>query len=314
MSLCTEKTSTIFTDKYDLPQWPDQETLTLKHKNILDCLFSTQKTLISEYSFSGFFLFTDVYAYQVSKLHSAVIITGTDGHRPFVVLPCSCPSKEILLQLQQQDHYIKALSYRGKEEIQKLLGNTDNYTIISDEGDFDYMYKRSNLQTLSGRKFHKKRNLINHFMHEYTQHTTVKITAERLNDVWYLLQKWNVTHHTDADSDYLACKKAIIHYKELDFLGQITYVKGVPVGFVIGELRNNNICAVIHFEKGDVDYVGIYQYINQKFVSSLPEECKVINREQDLGKEGLRQAKRTYRPNALLKKYRVYFHGSSRRD
>jgi hypothetical protein len=61
----------------------------------------------------------------------------------------------------------------------------------------------------------------------------------------------------------------------------------------------------VHFEKGIEDYKGIYQFINQAFAQALPSYFKSINREQDLGDEGLRQAKMTYRPSSFVNKYRV---------
>jgi hypothetical protein len=61
----------------------------------------------------------------------------------------------------------------------------------------------------------------------------------------------------------------------------------------------------IHFEKANDRYKGVYQYINQEFAKTLPNYFKLVNREQDLGDEGLRQAKMTYRPSSFVKKYRV---------
>jgi len=64
---------------------------------------------------------------------------------------------------------------------------------------------------------------------------------------------------------------------------------------------------VIHFEKAALkkEYTGIYQYVNQAFTAVLPEQYELINREQDLGDPGLRQAKESYRPVDFVKKYRA---------
>jgi hypothetical protein len=64
---------------------------------------------------------------------------------------------------------------------------------------------------------------------------------------------------------------------------------------------------VIHFEKGDPDFKGVYQAINQLFLARAGEGYSFVNREQDLGDPGLRKAKQSYHPVAYLKKYRVAF-------
>ena len=90
-----------------------------------------------------------------------------------------------------------------------------------------------------------------------------------------------------------------------DFIGLILYVQGIPVAWCMAELTVRNTIAVVHFEKARTDFRGSYQYINYAFANSLPEHVLYINREQDLGDEGLRRAKMSYKPERFIKKYRL---------
>jgi hypothetical protein len=63
--------------------------------------------------------------------------------------------------------------------------------------------------------------------------------------------------------------------------------------------------SAVHFEKARIDFRGAFQYINYAYAQSLPESVEFVNREQDLGDEGMRQAKMTYRPVGFVKKYRA---------
>ncbi|GHU99931.1 hypothetical protein FACS189483_09680 [Spirochaetia bacterium] len=80
-------------------------------------------------------------------------------------------------------------------------------------------------------------------------------------------------------------------------------MEGRPAAYCLGESLARGRMFAVHFEKGIDEYKGIYQYINQAFAASLPGYYTHINREQDLGDEGLRQAKETYRPVGFVRKY-----------
>ena len=91
----------------------------------------------------------------------------------------------------------------------------------------------------------------------------------------------------------------------MQLCGGIYYVDGNPVAYSLGEELGRGKSFVIHFEKAVGEYRGLWQFVNQAFASILPEFYETINREQDLGDEGLRQAKLSYRPIGFVKKYRV---------
>jgi len=92
----------------------------------------------------------------------------------------------------------------------------------------------------------------------------------------------------------------------LNLKGYLYYVEGEPAAYTLGEALAWGRSFAVHFEKALDKYKGIYQFVNQAFAAALPKYILYINREQDLGDPGLRQAKMTYRPCGFVKKYRVY--------
>ena len=82
-------------------------------------------------------------------------------------------------------------------------------------------------------------------------------------------------------------------------------MEGQPAAYSLGEELMRGSSFAIHFEKAAGDYKGLWQFVNQAFASILPEKYDTVNREQDLGDEGLRHAKLSYKPVDFVKKYRA---------
>lgn len=97
--------------------------------------------------------------------------------------------------------------------------------------------------------------------------------------------------------------------EQVDYLqlcGGIYYVEDRPVAYTLGEELSGMATYLIHFEKAVAGYKGLYQFINQSFAQVLPEDYETINREQDMGNQGLRQAKLSYKPTGFIEKFKVY--------
>lgn len=293
-------------------------------------------TLTSELSFCGLFLFAKKYQYEITNLGQSLCIIGTEnselqinssidqvGHiapaahaeknkienadlqpeqNRFLIIPGELPEISALRPLFSENYCIKVLPLHLRNAMQKSLLELEA-TLVEKRGDFDYLYRRSDLAELKGTKFHKKRNHVNYFIDHYT-YQTLTITKDTLCDVFHVLNIWRQQHQSDIDLE--SVKTAILHFEQLPLFGQITYVNNVPAAFVMAEYIYNQKAVVVHQEKADIQYKGIYQYINKNFAQSLPLTCRLINREQDLGDPGLRKAKESYKPVQLLKKFRVF--------
>lgn len=213
------------------------------------------------------------------------------------MLPFGLPEKRVMDELFLKFTSMKCVSV---EQVSELAGM--GYSVTEDRDNFDYLYLREELVKLSGVRFHKKKNLVNAFISSYSCEGR-PLLKEYINDAVAILEMWR--EKADNPGDYVAAKEALENMEELQLCGGIYYVDGKPAAYTLGEELGTGDSFVIHFEKAAGDYKGLYQFVNQSFAAILPEKYRFINREQDLGDEGLRQAKMTYRPFGFVKKYRA---------
>ncbi len=182
--------------------------------------------------------------------------------------------------------------------IQTLKSLDYSFTYESIRNDYDYVYDFEKMKTLSGNKYHKKKNHVNQFKKKYDYHYEV-LSESHFDDVRKICNEW----FEDSDDEKYAIEDVLNHYNILDVTGGVLYVKDKPVGFIIGE-RLNEETLVIHFEKAVQGYHGIYQMVFYQYLQNL-EGYIYINREQDLGITGLRKSKLSYHPIKFIEKYNV---------
>lgn len=258
---------------------------------------------ISEFTFANIYLFRDRHSYRISQLPDGrFIITGCDGTDPFFMLPFGLPGSSILSDLFDRYRQIKALSEAQAGKLAAM-----GYCISQDRDNFDYLYSRADLVNLTGRKFHKKKNLLNLFI-KNNEYQAKPLLEEYRDDALEILDGWKRQH--DGMGDYAAAKEALEKMWTLQLCGGIFYINDHPAAYCLGEELALGTSFVIHFEKAVVteELRGLYQFINQAFASILPEKYETVNREQDLGDPGLRQAKESYHPIGFVRKYRAVSH------
>lgn len=171
---------------------------------------------------------------------------------------------------------------------------------------FDYIYLREDLANLKGKKYQQKRNHINNFKNLYN-YEYIPITPEIVPQCLELERKWFKANNNDQEEEELceerkALTYALLHARELGLIGGAIRIEGKIAAFSFGAPINHNTFGV-HVEKADVAYEGAYTLINQAFAAHLPEQYVYVNREEDRGIPGLRQAKLSYHPAILLEKY-----------
>ncbi|WP_099465209.1 MULTISPECIES: DUF2156 domain-containing protein [Parabacteroides] len=191
----------------------------------------------------------------------------------------------------------------AKTELERVLPKDFYY--IPERDYYDYIYLRENLASLKGKKYQSKRNHINNFKKQYS-YEYMPITPDIVPQCLELECKWYKANLTEKDDEELNDERrsltyALHHYNELGLIGGAICVAGEIVAFSFGAPVNHNTFAV-HVEKADVNYDGAYTLVNQEFASHLPEQYIYVNREEDLGIPGLRQAKLSYNPTILLEK------------
>lgn len=176
-----------------------------------------------------------------------------------------------------------------------------------DERNFDYIYDARELATLSGRKWHDKRNHYNQFVKSYNY--SLKDIAEPgvLDDCIEFARAWQANRGECSEqlvAELAGTADVLKNAEYLGLAGMALYVGDEIAGFTIGEQVNPRM-AIIHIEKADPRFKGVYAFINKTFVERYFSSVTYINREEDLGIEGLRRAKASYNPIKLEKKYVV---------
>ena len=191
-----------------------------------------------------------------------------------------------------------------REDLEAIMPGQFGFTVDRDYA--DYIYLRSDLATLKGKKFQSKRNHINKFRNTYPDYKYSPITKDRIQECLELEAKWCKANDCDQQEGTGNERRALIyalnHFEELGLTGGILHVNGQIVAFTFGMPINKETFGV-HVEKADTSIDGAYAMINYEFANHIPEQYIYINREEDLGIEGLRKAKLSYHPETILEKY-----------
>ncbi|MDD6269496.1 MAG: phosphatidylglycerol lysyltransferase domain-containing protein [Oscillospiraceae bacterium] len=171
---------------------------------------------------------------------------------------------------------------------------------------FDYIYETRDLTELPGKKYHKKRGHLAQFRKNYENYSFSGITPEDYDECIAMSARFYNEKHGYTDRSSVAEQFAIHTYfsnfEELQLKGGVLRVNGELAGFSIGERLTDDMF-VTHIEKADIKYKGVYTALMQAFTAEFAAGYRYINREEDLGIEGLRKAKRACQPAFMLKKY-----------
>jgi len=206
---------------------------------------------------------------------------------------------------QNKEFYLVGMDAATAEEFKKY---PTEFIVEGDRDDFDYVYRSEDLIHLAGRKFHSKKNHLNSFRKNYPEAQYLPITEEIITQCKLTINGWYKKHSQETPDDPFigAERDAIIevlnNFSELDLKGGAILIGKRVVAFTFGEQLNDDT-AVIHVEKADPEVRGAYPAINQAFVEDAWSSMEFINREEDMGIEGLRKAKESYRPVKMIEKY-----------
>ena len=209
----------------------------------------------------------------------------------------------------------RSIFTRVPEKLTNLWRKTFSQEIHIEEerGNWDYIYRVSDLVELKGNRYHKKKNLLNQFDRKY-DFSYQPFGAEMVEQAMAMQTDW-CTWRDCESSDILSSENRAIfrilkEWKQLAGLfGGALVVDGSMVAYTVAEALTSDML-LIHFEKADTQYKGIYQAINQKFLANSAADYTFVNREQDLDDEGLRKSKLSYHPEDYLEKFRITLAGT----
>ena len=181
------------------------------------------------------------------------------------------------------------------------------FTCEYNRDEADYVYETEKLATLSGKKLHSKRNHINKFKQVYEGRWEYeKLTEDQVEDCFQMAMRWRNENECEEDDEknqeMCVTMNSLRLLKELHLIGGVLKIDGEIVAFTIGEAVNDDTF-VVHIEKAFAEVDGAYTMINQQFVEhELLGKYQYVNREDDVGMEGLRKAKMSYHPVFMIEK------------
>ena len=199
---------------------------------------------------------------------------------------------------------LTGLNARDVEDLQSWY--PDQFRFHCGRDGHEYVYAIEDLAELKGKKYQPKRNHINRFLAQYPDARVLPLSEETLPDARALADRWyqRRSPEEDAGMELVALNRAFAHWNELGMEGLVLYVDSQPVAMTMGS-RLDGETFDVHFEKADTDHPGAYAVINRAFARHIREmhpDVRFLNREEDMGIEGLRKAKLSYYPHHMLEK------------
>ncbi len=273
----------------------------LSHANSLNC----------EYTFGNVFCWVDSYSIQIAHYKDFFICRW--DITPEVAYSVPLGEGDFTDAVNQIIEDAKNLGAKPR-----IYGITEGYMLMLQEaflGKFtyefdmginDYIYSVPKMISLSGKKYHGKRNHISNFKKNNPDWCFEKIDENNISDCLKMHEEWLKENGSENDEDFIeefnAVKIAFNHFDELGFVGGLIRTNSKVVAYCLGEPQMNGKCFVTHFEKAFSTVQGAYPIINQEFSKNCLSEYEYVNREEDLGLEGLRRAKQSYYPEIILEK------------
>lgn len=268
----------------------------------------------SSYAISNIFLWNgciyDVYIAWWQEIPIILEVNRSDFKKR-VLFPytdtkdISCSDAMWILNQTKADSFY----YVPEEYIKEKHNELEKYFEIKEQSEFnDYLYFSKDLAELVGAKYSAKRNLIKQFERNYVDLVSIKSFSK--DSLLEIINLWNKTQPQIDNSsaiDFLECEKQAIknierYYDYIDLFGVCVYINGELKGFAVGSHLNHNTC-VLNFEKADKNIKGLYQFVDKKFAEIACQSYLFINKESDLGKEGLKKAKLSYYPFKIIRSY-----------
>lgn len=296
-----------------LPKFPDFKPLGLDDREFINDILRGYGPGMSEMTFTNLFIWRGHYGFEWTVYKNwLLIVCREDANGSYAFQPVGPSSRKeaviVLLEWLRSERNIENPRIeRADERCVAELNDMASLVIEPLRDHFDYVYCREDLVQLAGSKYRSKRNHINQLLRFYTfEYETMQ--EKHINDCLTLQEKWCRMNRCEDDLDLLsedeAVREILTQYNVLNVQGAVILIEGIVKAFTVGE-RLNNDTIVIHIEKADPDIPGLYPLINQQFCKNMRDDTTYINREQDLGIDGLRKAKLSYYPDHFVEKYRI---------
>ena len=284
------------------------ERLTLDQKSEYDALLRHAAHRGCGFSFANLYIWGRQCAAKVGDDLLLFSHFGGKTMYPYPVCPVDPrPALDALMADARErgiPFRLTGLNTRDLENLREWY--PDKFCFHCGRDSHDYVYAIDDLAELKGKRFQPKRNHINRFLADYPDARILPLTDETLPDAKALADRWHQrrTEEEDAGMELVALNRAFAHWKELGMEGLVLYVGNQVIAMTMGS-RLDGETFDVHFEKADLDYPGAYAVINRAFARHIRDKypaVRFLNREEDMGIEGLRKAKLSYHPHHMVEK------------
>ncbi|NCB38899.1 MAG: DUF2156 domain-containing protein [Erysipelotrichia bacterium] len=298
----------------NIPEFPQQTEIKFEHNDILRAATTAEGIRSAEYSL--YYLKTWFYNRPalISRIGDRLVldVEGRQGGHiflgPFGKGPIK-PAVEKLLLHAEKDFGEERILHFIPGPLAEAISKEITPTRIEEHRDyFDYLYLREELADLSGGKFQKRRNQLNKFQREHNAHI-IPLKEEDSDQIIRCLDCWYEKYGDEdafLDMERESIKRALPNLWKLGGVGIRVSVAENTCG-ITWAVPISDDTWLVPVEKAPREVKGIYQYVNWALANSLPASARILNREADLGIEGLRTAKERYNPLGFEKKITFWF-------
>ena len=283
--------------------------LTLEDKSVFDKYYEKFPQVSSFLSFTTLYLWKRYSGIEYAVTESGdIVLKGVSRNtgNPYFCLPETDEETFLLLLNEIKREYREAhlvnLTEAQAETVKKAYPDA---TVEYREDNGNYVYETQSLATLSGKKLQSKRNHLNGFKNSY-EYEIIEIDEKIVDECIRLTEEWfdsKTVEEGYLEAETAVCSEALKLRKELGLKGIAIICDGKLIAYSVGEYMNNGKMAHIIIEKADSNYRGAFNAINNFFINECWLDTEYVNREEDMGVEGLRKAKLSYKPHHMVKKY-----------
>lgn len=308
--------SKVTCDTEQTVDYPFRKGFELTDQALIQSYIDQYSPMSCEYNFSNLFSWNDTYEHLWGIYRDRILIYDPAHKQAFMPMGEDLPPNE----LADLSTYLIRMGLSPdiglvcRDYIEFFPQVEKYYTIEENRDHAEYIYLTHKLSSLKGDKLHKKKNLISQFEKLYPGYQVQSLGSENLHEISgftrLLLDRMDPVPEA-LEIEYKAIQRCLDHFDELNMEGLVIHVEDQIAAYSMFS-RLNSFTYDIQFEKSDYSFKGAAQIINWKTAEFLEDKCTYINREQDMGIQGLRQAKLSYEPEVLFIPYFLKFKGADR--
>lgn len=284
-------------------------------QNILKPYFDKREILSCEYCFATLVLWNNRYNITYHTEENYVLFMEEYDDTIYAIMPV-CDEAHFEEAFEALRSHFKELGlpvliYVADEVFADFVmkSHPDEFEVTTNRDEYDYLYDAEALRGLKGKKLRKKRNHVNGFLRDYEgrwEYREIVTNEDKMicNFMYeWALKKGETDEMLEQELEGVCALLANLDKIEVTVGG--IFIDDKLEALTMGSLVNNGKEVLIHIEKADPDVRGLYQVINQQFLINSMPDVEIVNREDDVGIEGLRKAKLSYYPIGFAKKYTI---------